>query len=212
MLGKPLSNYAAAVLTLCALLGSACASSPEEHGQPMAESVTLKNQWVSSAQTGMAAVFGTFANTGHHEARIVAGNSPLAGRVEVREVVPDAAGNNSMRPKEGGLTVPSGGTRELIPGGDHLMLMNLKQPLHPGADVSLTVVFDDGSTLPVTAEVRDFTGANEAPAPGGDGPNGAPITMAKQPAEHGLTVNRRHLLTRGSADTAQPDDHETQPS
>ena len=35
----------------------------------MASNVTFKNQWASSAETGMAAVFGTFANTGHHDAR-----------------------------------------------------------------------------------------------------------------------------------------------
>lgn len=153
-------------LSLCALLGSGCTSSSDHHEEAMASTVTFRNQWASSAETGMSAVFGTFANTGHHDAVIVSGNSPLAGRVEVHEVVPDAAGVKTMRPKAGGLTVPAGATRELIPGGDHLMLMDLKQPLEPGADVALTVVFDDGSTLPVTAQVRDFAGANEAYTPG----------------------------------------------
>ena len=46
------------------------------------------------------------------------------------------------------------------------MLMDLKQPLQPGADVTLTVVFEDGSTLPVTAQIRDFAGANEEYTPG----------------------------------------------
>ena len=132
----------------------------------MASTVTMKNQWASSADAGMSAVFGTFANTGHHDAVIVSGNSPVAGRVEVHEVVPDAAGIKTMRPKAGGLAVPAGGTRELIPGGDHLMLMDLNGPLQPGADVALTVVFDDGSTLPVTAQVRDFAGGNEEYTPG----------------------------------------------
>ncbi len=132
----------------------------------MASTVAIENQWASSADTGMAAVFGTFSNKGDDEARIVSGESPLAGRVEVHEVVPDAAGGKVMRSKEGGLSIPAGGTRELIPGGDHLMLMDLKEPLQPGADVSLTVVFEDGSTLPVTAQIRDFAGANEEYAPG----------------------------------------------
>ncbi len=154
------------VLVAAALAASGCTSS-EQAREPMARDVTMKNQWARSADSGMTAVFGTFVNVGARDARIVGGTSPVAGRVEVHEVVPDAAGGKTMRPKAGGLTVPAGGSRELIPGGDHLMLMDLKQPLQPGADVAVTVVFDDGSTLPVTAQVRDFSGANENYRPGG---------------------------------------------
>lgn len=76
-------------------------------------------------------------------------------------MVAGAGGGNTMRPKAGGLVVPAGGTHDLAPGGDHLMLMDLTEPLRAGADVELTVVFDDGSTMPVTAQVRDFAGADE---------------------------------------------------
>jgi periplasmic copper chaperone A len=91
----------------------------------------------------------------------VAGSSPAAGRVEVHEVAADGTGGKSMRPKAGGVSIPAGGTHDLVPGGDHLMLMDLVEPLRPGADVTLTVEFEDGSTLPVTAQVRDFAGAGE---------------------------------------------------
>jgi periplasmic copper chaperone A len=161
-----------AAFAVCALLGTGCSASPDDHQELMASTVTIENQWANSAETGMAAVFGTFSNKGGHEARIVSGESPIAGRVEIHEVVPDASGAMTMRPKEGGFAVPAGGTRELIPGGDHLMLMDLKQPLQPGADVSLTVVFEDGSTLPVTAQIRDFAGANEEYTPDGAGSGG----------------------------------------
>lgn len=127
----------------------------------MAAEVTVRDQWASAADSGMAAVFGIFANAGHHEARIVSGSSPVAGRVEVHEVTADATGTKTMHPKVGGIVVPPEGTHELAPGGDHLMLMDLKAPLSPGADVPVTVTFEDGSTLDVTAQVRDFAGANE---------------------------------------------------
>ena len=158
----------AAVLAVFTVVG--CSSSSDD--ELMASTVTVENQWASSAETEMTAVFGTFSNAGRHDARIVAGESPLAGRVEVHEVVPDASGAMTMRPKADGLVVPAGGTRELIPGGDHLMLMDLKQPLQPGADVTLTVVFQDGSSMPVTAQIRDFAGANEEYTPGGTGSGG----------------------------------------
>lgn len=166
-----LSGVFVAVL---ALMGSGCTSPSGHHHEPQASTVTLTNQWASAAETGMAAVFGTVTNTGHHDAHLVSGTSPLAGRVEVHEVVPDASGAKTMQPKDGGLTVAPGSTRELIPGGDHLMLMELKEPLEAGAEVALTLVFDDGSTLPVTAQVRDFAGANEEYAPGGPGSAGVP--------------------------------------
>ncbi|WP_333894420.1 copper chaperone PCu(A)C [Mycolicibacterium gadium] len=161
-----------AALAVCALLGTGCSASSGDRRELMASTVTVENQWASSAETGMAAVFGTFSNAGDHDARIVSGESPLAGRVEVHEVVPGASGAMTMRPNADGLTVPAGGSRELIPGGDHLMLMDLKEPLQPGADVTLAVVFEDGSTLPVTAQIRDFAGANEQYTPGGTGSGG----------------------------------------
>ncbi|MCT7657738.1 copper chaperone PCu(A)C [Mycobacterium deserti] len=143
-----------------ALVATGC-TSPALDEEPMAATVTFKDQWASSADSGMAAVFGTLTNSGHHDARIVSGSSPLAARMEVHEVVPDTDGTKTMRPKARGLTVPAGGTHDLVPGGDHLMLMDLTEPLQPGADIALTVAFEDGSTLPVTAQVRDFAGADE---------------------------------------------------
>ncbi|WP_326545088.1 copper chaperone PCu(A)C [Mycolicibacterium sp. ND9-15] len=144
-----------------AIAAAGCTTQAQHDDEPMASSVTIADQWASSAETGMAAVFGTFTNTGHHDARAVSGSSDVAGRVEVHEVAADATGVKSMRPKEGGLTIPADGSHALVPGGDHLMLMDLKQPLPPGSEVTLTVEFEDGSTLPVTAQVRDFAGADE---------------------------------------------------
>ena len=161
-----------AVLAACVLFGTGCSASSDNASEPMASTVTIENQWASSAETGMAAVFGTISNSGDRDVRIVSGDSPIAGRVEMHEVVPNASGAMTMRPKQGGFTVPANGSRELIPGGDHVMLMDLEKPLRPGADVSLTLVFEDGSTLPVTAQIRDFAGANKEYTPGGEGSGG----------------------------------------
>lgn len=155
-----------ALVAAATLLASGCTSPSDHDGQPMAAGVTLNDQWASAADAGMAAMFGTFSNIGHNDADIVAGHSPAAGRVEIHEVVADEGGTKTMRPKSGGLTVPAEGTHELVPGGDHLMLMDLRQPLRPGAEVTLTVVFEDGSALPVTAQIRDFAGGHEDYQPG----------------------------------------------
>lgn len=144
-----------------ALLASGCTSPAAEHtDHAMASEVVLEEQWASVGDGEMAAVFGTLVNNGHHEARIVSGSSPAAGHVEVHEVAGEA-GAKAMRPKEGGIVLPAGGSHELVPGGDHLMLMDLTAPLSAGSDIELTVRFEDGSALPVTVQVRDFAGANE---------------------------------------------------
>ncbi|MGL5442333.1 MAG: copper chaperone PCu(A)C, partial [[Mycobacterium] stephanolepidis] len=66
-----------------------------------------------------------------------------------------------MRPKEGGVAIPANGEHKLSPGGDHVMLMGLTTPLRPGQDVVITLAFQDGSTKPLTAQIRDFAGGNE---------------------------------------------------
>ena len=83
------------------VLVAGCSTSQHHHDDTMASAVTIENQWASSAQTGMAAVFGTLSNAGHHDAVVVSGRSPVAARVEVHEVVPDAPGTTTMRRKDG---------------------------------------------------------------------------------------------------------------
>ncbi|GAA2535030.1 copper chaperone PCu(A)C [Mycolicibacterium diernhoferi] len=152
------------VLILLAVLVLSACGSPAD--QQMAESVSIHDQWASAGDGQMAAVFGTLVNDGPREARIVSGSSPAAGMVEVHEVA-GATGAKTMRPKAGGLVLPAGGSHDLVPGGDHLMLMDLTAPLSAGADIELTLQFEDGSTLPVTVQVRDFAGAGENYQPHG---------------------------------------------
>lgn len=149
----------AIIFGVAALTLAGCAHQHEE--QTMAETVTIADPWASAAESGMTAVFGTLQNTGHHDAHIVAATSPTADMVELHEVVADSGGAKTMRPREDGFTVAAGGEHELAPGGDHIMLMDLTAPLQPGADVEVTVVFEDGSSLPVRAQVRDFPGGKE---------------------------------------------------
>ncbi|PRC45650.1 hypothetical protein C6A85_94090, partial [Mycobacterium sp. ITM-2017-0098] len=135
---------------------TACAAPAPGVDASMASTIAFDDPWASSADMGMAAVFGTFTNGGGRDVVVASGESPAAARVEIHEVAPDAGGSMTMRPKQGGIVVPADGATELAPGGDHLMLMELAKPLEPGADVSLTVTFEDGSTMAITAQIRDF--------------------------------------------------------
>ena len=58
-----------------------------------------------------------------------------------------------MREVEGGLTIPPGATVALAPGGFHLMMMGLKEPLKQGAQVPVTLVFQSAGSINVELAV-----------------------------------------------------------
>jgi len=171
---KSAALFAAATLMTAAVAGcSPRNEAPSTDGQKQAAAtVTVSHQWVKAADTGMTALFGTLHNSGGTDVTVVSASSPAAGSVELHEVV-GQPGSTTMRPKQGGFTVPASGSHVLAPGGDHIMLMDLKKPLQVADDVEVTLSFADGSTLPFTAQVREFAGASENYQPGGQ-PSGSP--------------------------------------
>lgn len=44
-------------------------------------------------------------------------------------MVTEPGGSSTMRPKDGGFVIPADGSHALVPGGDHIVLMDLEQPL-----------------------------------------------------------------------------------
>ncbi|HWS56942.1 MAG TPA: copper chaperone PCu(A)C [Actinotalea sp.] len=122
--------------------------------------LTVTDPWVKAADAGMTAAFGTLVNHTDEEIRIVAAGTDLA-TVELHEVAAGADGAMVMRPKVGGFAVPADGSHELMPGGDHLMLMALTAPVQPGDEIEITLESADGSTWTFTASARTFDGAQE---------------------------------------------------
>ncbi len=52
------------------------------------------------------------------------------------------------------LNLPSGTPVKLEPGGYHIMLMGLRQPLTPASEVNITFQFSDGESLKVAMPVK----------------------------------------------------------
>lgn len=164
-----------AAVAITPLLLSACSggdSTPAE--TRAAETVTIEDQWIKAADSGMSAAFGVLTNSGDRELTIVSATSPASGHVELHEVAVDAAGVTTMREKDGGFVLPAGSTLTLAPGGEHLMFMDLHGPLRTGSEVPVTLSFGDGSATTFTAQVRDFAGNQENYVP--DSEHGAPAT------------------------------------
>lgn len=152
---------AALALAGCATLGSTADAVPEADTVREADTVTVTDAWVKAADSGMSAAFGVIDNAGATDATIVSVASTASTVMELHEVVDDGTGAMVMQEKDGGFVIPAGSNLTLEPGGFHFMLMDLTAPLVAGDDATFTVTFGDGSTLDVTAPVKDFTGANE---------------------------------------------------
>jgi copper(I)-binding protein len=131
----------------------ATTSSSRATGTPLgsdgaAAQVTVTDPWVKAADDGMTAAFGTLHNTGDTGVTLVSATSSAAVETQLHETTSDGSGGMSMQ-------------EVLEPGGNHLMLMDLTEPLQPGDTVEFAVAFDDDSTGTLTATVKDFAGAQE---------------------------------------------------
>lgn len=126
--------------------------------------VTIADAWVRATVPGQSATGAYLDITSKDAAALVGANSVVAGVTEVHEMSLDG-GVMRMRavPR---LELPAGKTVSLKPGGYHVMLMDLKQPLKAGDKVALTLKIEGKGGKPtlleVNAEVRQPSGAPAA--------------------------------------------------
>lgn len=128
------------------------------------ERVTATGVWVRALPPGSAVSAGYFTlhNPTDEPLRVVAVESPAAGRVEIHEMRHEG-GMMQMRKLEAGLEVAAGGRAQLKPGGTHLMFFEVApERFTEGAELPLTLVLDSGERLDVTAAVRSSPPAAEA--------------------------------------------------
>src|SRR3546814_16191848 len=87
-----------------------------------------------------AAAYGTLVNTGSEAMRLVAVETPVAGRAETHRTVRDG---DVMRMEPAEIVeVPAGAQVEFAPGGLHILLMDLTQPLTKGDSFPINLRFD----------------------------------------------------------------------
>jgi copper(I)-binding protein len=123
-----------------------------------AQPASVKDAWVRTPAPGqnVAAVYMEIVSRAN--STLVAVASPAAASAELHNMTQEA-GVMKMRPLEK-IELPAGKPVKLAPGGLHVMLIGLKQPLKRGdkVPVTLTVLRPDAggrSAFTVRAEVRD---------------------------------------------------------
>jgi len=135
-------------LAALALLLVACS------GEAPNAALTADRVWARATPPGaeVGAVYMRLHNRGDTAVRLVEVRSEAAQRAEVH-TVSETGGMMRMRAVEGGPEIPAGDSIELRPGGMHLMLMGLTQPLVDGERFAIALSFDDGQTLSLEVPV-----------------------------------------------------------
>ena len=112
----------------------------------------VKDPWVRGTVAQQKAT-GMFAQiTSASGGKLVSASSPAAGMVEIHEMSMD--GNVMKMRAINGLDLPAGQAVELKPGGYHVMMMDLKQPLTEGSTVNVTLVIEGKDGKRETVEVK----------------------------------------------------------
>lgn len=123
-----------------------------------AQPVTVSDAWVRAPAPGQRVAAAYMELTSRVNLSLVAVASPAAGGVELHSTSVDG-GVMKMRPV-GRIELPAGKPVKLAPGGLHVMLVDLKQPLKAGDKVPLTLTvqradYASRSVFTVQAVVRD---------------------------------------------------------
>jgi copper(I)-binding protein len=118
--------------------------------------LTAENPWARPAAgpNKLGAAYLILKNAGQEADMLQSVSSPDAEKVEVHEHTQDASGIMRMRPVEGGVKIPAGGTVEFKPGGYHLMLFGLKHNLEEGQQIPLKLRFAHAGDLDIEVKIE----------------------------------------------------------
>ncbi|WP_296226804.1 copper chaperone PCu(A)C [Ralstonia sp. UBA689] len=125
--------------------------------------VTVQDAWARSTVPGQTASGAFMTLQAADGAKVVGVSTPVAGMAEIHEMRMEG---NVMRMRAvPSLDLPKGQAVQLKPGGYHVMLMDLKQPLVKDAIVPITLKVElaDKRVVEqkVDAKVRDLTAGNK---------------------------------------------------
>ena len=149
------------VIAALALPAAAPAAEPQA-----AKAVSVASPWARATPGGTtigAAYLEFSAAAGSSGDKLIGASSPAAARIEIH--THEMAGGVMKMRKVDAVGVAAGQSHKLQPGGDHLMLFDLKAPLKEGDILPLTLKFENAGEVTVDAGVQSVG----AMAPGAAG-------------------------------------------
>lgn len=120
--------------------------------------ITVENVWARATVPGQKVGAVYLEIRSEKPAKLVGVRSPAAGSAEIHSMSNDGGVMKMRQLKQ--LDLPAGETVRLAPNGNHVMLLDVKQPLQPGARVPLVLIVEQKGKkkwIQVQAEVRAVT-------------------------------------------------------
>ncbi len=155
-------------LALALAAGLATGAPAHEPHVDVAGALKVEGAWARPAASGNGAAYMTLGNGGDEPDRLLRASAPVADTVELHAHEIDAQGVARMRPVVA-VEVPPGGEAALAPGGLHLMLVGLKEPLREGESFELTLDFERAGEVTVDVAVARQPPQGSAAGHGGGG-------------------------------------------
>lgn len=151
---------------LSALLSAAAISlaGPTFAAEDAVGPITISDPWArATAPTAPAgAAYMTLSTAGEDSDRLIMATSPAATLVELHTVQLDGSGVMRMREVEA-IDISPDAPTSLAPGGFHIMLIGLTEPLVQGEEFPLTLTFEGAGSVEISVPIAS-AGASSPPA------------------------------------------------
>ncbi len=139
-----------ALLGLAAATLAACGESATTPTGPVA--VAVENLICRPTPRGQSQTACYASLTASGPDRLVSVSSPVAAEVQLHNMSHEG-GIMRMAEMPDGLALPAGQTVALAPGGDHIMVLGLNEPLEAGDTLALALTFEHATAVELTASV-----------------------------------------------------------
>lgn len=151
--------FAALPLAVAALTLAACGQPADKSAEAAKDAavapgvIQVADAWCRPTPKGAKAGGCYLTLTAGSDDRLLSVSTALAQSAEVHEMKTEN-GIMSMSRLTDGLPLPAGTPVELKPGGEHIMLMGLRDPLVDGGVASFTLTFEKAGPIGVHAAVK----------------------------------------------------------
>jgi copper(I)-binding protein len=157
-------------LLLAVVAGTALFASCGSDDSSSSSAPEITKVWArtSPMETSLGAVYMTISSKDGDELTDVSVDSSIAAMAQIHEMVMASAETDVSMPmtteamsgemvmqEVDSIVIDAGGSVDLMPGGYHIMLMEIAAPLELGAKFDVTLTFAKAGKVTVTAEVRD---------------------------------------------------------
>ncbi len=150
-----LTLFSAVVIVGFAVVAACGGDDDDSAATPTADAavgkIEVRGAWVRASTNDVAAGYFQVENGGLDD-RLVSVTANVGTAAQLHETVTEGA-SSKMQEVTGGVDVPANGELKLAPGGYHLMIMGLKEPLSEGGFVDLVLQFQNAGKIDLKVPV-----------------------------------------------------------